>query len=721
MTEVPAEFPGTKIAALVRDWWREHRPGANTAYVVAPPGTDGEPVLGEIHRCIEGSVLLDASGFTAEEVHRQALLHLGVELGEGEWDDWPYALDNLAEDRLLVIVNVHRAGATRRSHEPERLMSRSVTALARSKVAVLAHVTPHELSDDGARAGVVFRLPTPDATRTVESAALHALALAEPRVVPMQAWSELVIGLTGQSVTEGGLNALLQDHPDTLVSSPNGISFVDDALADALRRETDADELRQVNRHMVRWLGGLESDIRNPDGWAHSGPLGRYAATGLAMHAVQAGTFEELLRDGGALANIPQTVLMDAAHCALEDGIPGNSAAADGIYLWSYGVTPSRQSEWASWLHLMASARNDHIFASAVRESGVHLPWQVKWTHWRPPGGYHVSYLRTQMIDELVEVRWRGRPAVAGLRHSRSQTTIWDAETGELLAGPWLGETIPEDHHAELAWPTSSGHDSLGPRTFRELRADPPIGRGVHPYILPSPALTVGDLVVLGGPGGLFAIESTTLDSISGLASPGLEPLTGSFAPAGEICPVDADPPSPADLLELYGDEEIVELEPDEVPDGLSHEPTRRLLLEFGLPDLHEGGMGIYPYGDHRMDVLDEMPWPDDIDPVAESGPFFQIGFWMGGELVIDGSTGHVLRVPTEPDQEHLAGLPAATSLEKFLTMIALWVTGMRTRETIVGSDHEASLLPQHVLVALLHVDRRCGLAPAWSHIFYNE
>ncbi|MFE0191706.1 hypothetical protein [Streptomyces sp. NPDC058989] len=105
---------------------------------------------------------------------------------------------------------------------------------------------------------------------------------------------------------------------------------------------------------------------------------------------------------------------------------------------------------------------------------------------------------------------------------------------------------------------------------------------------------------------------------------------------------------------------------------------------------------------------------------IEETGPFFQIGFWMGGELVIDGSTGHVLRVPSEPGEEHLAGLPAAHSLEKFLTMVALWVTGHLTKGLVEGDD-EANLLPDHVLAAHKLIDRAGAEAPAWAYAFHNQ
>ncbi|MFD8324783.1 SUKH-4 family immunity protein [Streptomyces lydicus] len=128
------------------------------------------------------------------------------------------------------------------------------------------------------------------------------------------------------------------------------------------------------------------------------------------------------------------------------------------------------------------------------------------------------------------------------------------------------------------------------------------------------------------------------------------EPFTGSYDLTSAVTPVDAPPPGPADLAGIYGEHNIRAFPEHSLPDGLTDESTRRTLVECGLPAFSdEKGMGIYPFGDHRMALFDETPWPSDLTPATESGPFFQIGFWMGGKLVTDGPTGHVLRIPSEP------------------------------------------------------------------------
>lgn len=225
-----------------------------------------------------------------------------------------------------------------------------------------------------------------------------------------------------------------------------------------------------------------------------------------------------MLHDGGVLANIPQTTLMDAAGCAFAGSVPGDTAAGTAVHLWSYGVIPASQPKWAAWLHLMASARGDSTLAAAVADSGVRLPWQ-------------------------------GRPAVAGLYSYASRMDIWDATTGEHLAGPWY-EEIPEEHHGDLSWPpaSESEEDMSGeglpvPETFEDLEDAKSDEESAHELLLDSPVLPLGTQVILAGSGGLFAIEPTAGESFSGLNSPNVKPFSGRYAFPTAVTPLDSPPP----------------------------------------------------------------------------------------------------------------------------------------------------------------------------------
>lgn len=721
-------IPAEGVPGRVGAWWRAGGRGGSTAYVVAPVGVDAGGVMQRVHEDVPGSVLVDATGLTAEQVMQQALAALGVDLSADERDDWRFALGSWPEERLLLVVNAHRAGPTRRSYEAERLATSTLPRLARGELGVVVHVVP-ELLPAHVYPTAVFRLSAaavehPPAVK--ESVAVRALALAEPRFAPVPVWARLVTALTDEAASEDELAEFARERPEILRLGPLGVSFVDEGLAETLCQEFESAELSSVHEQLAGWLMSSASDFRHPEGWAEGGAVGRYAATGLAMHAVQAGTFDEVLRDGRVIANLPQTALMDAAR-SISFIISGNTAAADAIHLWGWGVTPRHQAEWASWLHLMALSRDDLEFASAVATSGVALPWQVKWAHWRPPGGYHVRYLRAGRFAALAEVRWQGRPAIAGLQQrtvdgaQQPFVSIWDVETGERVTHPWEHDEIPAEHRADLTWPASPGSGSVAPSRVQELFASSSPRRSKRAFMLPCEPLAVGEVVVFAGDLGLIVIKPADGVNISDFGA-SQRPLSWDYADAGPCSPIDSPAPGHEDLIALFGEDALYPIEVEDLPDRLTHAATRELLLDFGLPYMMEGAMGLFPFGSWEIGILDELPsWPGGIEPVAESGPFFQIGKWMGGKLVIDGPTGHVLRVPAEPGQDRLAGLPAAHSLVDFLTMVALYVIGLRTRSILPPASSEREQITYWVLRALVEVDETGGDQPAWSYVLHND
>lgn len=184
---------------------------------------------------------------------------------------------------------------------------------------------------------------------------MRALALAEPRTVPPRAWAALVAGLRADDdrpVTEDALQAVLAEHDRWLEGRDGGVGFVDEAVAESLRRETAPETVTRVNRHMTAWLRRLAPELAHPDGWTASGALGTYAAAGLAMHAAQADheqkwttqTLDELVARGELVAHLPQTALLDAARCAHYGGIggtaPRRTPRTSGTTGWSRPPSP---------------------------------------------------------------------------------------------------------------------------------------------------------------------------------------------------------------------------------------------------------------------------------------------------------------------------------------------------------------------------------------------
>jgi hypothetical protein len=757
--------PSGEAADRVVQWWQD---GTDP---LAPKGwlaladersADGPQVLRAVHERVESSILLDATGLTAEELLRNVLAALAVDSSRYGGTRWISELRKQPARRLVLIGHLHRMGRTRRSCEAQRMWSGTLKALcSRKGLHVVAHLDTTAGLMDSRDAGI--RLdgpaePTGSRNRVPRSeisppgvdpsgvswpAELRALALAEPRRVPLRVWAALAEGWGLDSVTEAALDRLADDHPQWLNRADGGVAFTDEGLAETLRQEASAETVTRVNRHMTTWLRSLSDEIRHPGGWAAGGPLGTYAAMGLAMHAAQAEhdqkwtatTFDELVSDATLVAHIPQTSLMDAAHCAHNGVVGENNAAADAMYLWDYGVVPPAQGEWAAWLHLMATARGDTVFASGLPASGIRMPWRAQWTRWRPPGGYHPAFLEPGTIGELVEVRWRGRPAVAGLGSPEPTVGIWDARTGEPLAGTRQErETLPEELRAGLTWPAPTGpadhHDPdqspsqqpqpqpqpqpQGITTIAELQDRVPDTGSAHPSLLGSPVLRIGDLLFLGGSGGLFALRPA--GAFDRGKPPQRAPLSGAYAAAGPTTPVDASPPGAADLRTVVGADAFRTFAPERLPAGLRDVGTRHVLADPGLPELNESGLRIAPDWDGFLGAFE---WPEEADEPASEGPFFWLGLWMGGALVLDGTTGHVLRVPREAD-DPVDGLLVASGLENFLTMVAQWLTGLRIRETVEGRDEEY-LLRQHISGALWLIDATGAESEAWSYLLDNE
>ncbi|MCZ9336478.1 SUKH-4 family immunity protein, partial [Streptomyces sp. TRM76130] len=79
-------------------------------------------------------------------------------------------------------------------------------------------------------------------------------------------------------------------------------------------------------------------------------------------------------------------------------------------------------------------------------------------------------------------------------------------------------------------------------------------------------------------------------------------------------------------------------------PAGLTHEPTRRFLTEVGFPSV----AGFYSLDTHNLLTTGLAEYVGDysgngVTPVRD-GPFYELGAWIGGVLLLDGHTGRVLR-----------------------------------------------------------------------------
>ena len=717
----PRRFTPAQAVAQVRDWWGDGTPKKKRLDIVSL--TDATSILREVHRHITQSVLLDATEADAEGVFRNALGLIGVPDDKAQHWAWRQAARRQGDGKLVLIAHAGRAGLTRRSAQPVLVRDHAAESLALAGPSVVVDTLPSVLDTspysrpslwlDDASPNDPQNAPGAAVVTASRSLQLRALALSEPRRVPWEAWSELARAAGAPDYDEAALYELADRFPELVTVTDTEVSFADEAVAEALRHETPAELSKQVNSHMARWLRGLAPRLRHPDGWAAAGPLGRYAAHGLAMHAVQTGEFDELLRQGGVLANLPQNALLDAAHCAYDGSVPGSNAAADAVYLWMHGVAATDQGEWAAWLHLMAMARNDTELCVGIEQSGVRLPWKARWTHWRPPGGYDPAYLQPGPVSTLFEVRWRDRPAVAA-KAEDGGVHVWDAETAELVAGPWFDEDFPDEAATALAWPEATGR--TGPASRSELLAHDDCEDGADGDLLPV-SLRLGNLTVFAGPGGVLAVEGSDTNAEHVLRPLRGAPLLGSVTAAGPTLPKNAPTTTAADLAKLFPRATVLRTRQESLPAGLTDETARRVLIDIGLPVMDEMGIRLEPEYER---FLWELSWPKSIEQPAEHGPFFQIGLWMGAEIVIDGPSGHVLRMPRTADESGLDGFLVATSLDRFLAMVTRWITGRRILGTLENRD-EDHLFRQHIEDAVWEIDAAGSQAEAWTYALHND
>ncbi|MFD7297925.1 SUKH-4 family immunity protein [Streptomyces sp. NPDC059897] len=711
--------------------------GGGVNCVVDPSGRHGEQVLHAVHERVPGSVLVDASAGTADEAITEVLRALDVRIPPSGL--WSARHVPKRPTRLILVRHPDLAGLTRTSGDPKRLMA-ALERVARRGHTVVATVHAGEVEAFDA-SGQTLRLAaeSPDTDVDVLPIELRALALGEAYEVPVGIWRELVAGLTGRRPDREALLERAEAHPAVVKAQAGDdvVSFTDEGAAHALRSLVSADERARTHRQLVARIKDLSANFAHPEGWAASGPEGRYAATALAAHCVAAdeagaeagdgnaqgngneGSAElaALLREGRHIAHIPPQSLLEAAEGAgmgMAD-IPVGSALADAAYARQYRLLPCTQPTWAAWLHFQAAVRGDTDLAEAVVDSGIALPWRVRWSHWSPPGGIHMSYLPFHDVSDVFQARLHDRPVLVAVER-RDVTKIYDVATGELLS-------------SEL-WPESEENDelvaavrTLTPEEYAQVAPLPDpltvVGEEMlKPYLLELQPVPVAGLVVLGGFGGLFCIEPAPDAPFTGITLAPSLAACPYWLEAPANVPHHAPVPRAADLNVLLADADadeeqgepgdLVPVPPPLLPDELTDQATREFLTTRGVPSFRDRyGLGFHgrewdsawwrvAHGTHTGPLpallperfLREAEWPVDVPrdtdrwgrAIEAKGPFFVIGTWMGTDVVIDGPSGQVLILPGADRAMFREAEVVARSLESFLAMIVVWLLAFRLR-----------------------------------------
>ncbi|MGW9434279.1 SUKH-4 family immunity protein, partial [Streptomyces decoyicus] len=435
------------------------------------------------------------------------------------------------------------------------------------------------------------------------------------------------------------------------------------------------------------------------------------------VHEVQAGRFDAMQRNGELVAHLDQVALLDAACCHTPRSLGRNTPAGDAAGLWLSGVDSLPQGTWASWLHLMSTVRGDTEFAAGIERSGVPLPWRVRWANWRPPGGWDLAYLRPgpllTLFDATAEVPAAGRRIVAGQGAWDRRVRIWDVQTGEQLDGPW-SDGVPQPGQAEPLWPRDRDPQITQP--WVQLT-----NYGVEPELL-TETLRLDGLVVVGGLGGLFAVEPASPDRFEGLGDIHGEPFLAEFGRVDGG--TDWDAPDRAVLEELFGPGTVRRLAAEDLPAGLADEAARALLTGTGLPAFRGAEMRLTaldeePLAELSADEVWEFTEEEDVPESAGHGAYYRLGVWGGDPLVLDGEGGGVYVVPGEDGHGYEQPLVAG-SLPAFVAMLQGYLVG-RCLLPMAASLAERKRIRDLIELDLAAVDEEGAESAAWTDVLYDD
>lgn len=256
----PSPVPAEQALTELLEW--QDRETHGVAELTGPPNSGRTRTLLRLREAIPHATFLDATGSTCEDLIEQVMAAAGLGFPEERRADWSYALgDSSFAGGLVIIANAQRAGRTRRSAEPERMVHRFAVELAvagRLKVLIERDMPDvrcfHrnmvvELRSATGQEGAERQLAGTDAD------ALRALALAEVRRAPLAVWKALARAWESHTGRVADVTAALRSASELLdVDADDWGSFRDERVAETLRRSTDPEVVRAVNLAFVEWL-----------------------------------------------------------------------------------------------------------------------------------------------------------------------------------------------------------------------------------------------------------------------------------------------------------------------------------------------------------------------------------------------------------------------------------------------------------------------------------
>ncbi|MFE6889809.1 SUKH-4 family immunity protein [Streptomyces sp. NPDC057694] len=721
--------PSEKVLQELETWLS--REGATGALVLdGPPSSGKTQILREFSaRHADHSVLVDAEGRGAEEVFDAFLREAGIPVGPRRGIfDLTCDLRDRRTERVLVIANAQWSGSVTGSREPERmwqsLVSHFIELHDHTGLRILVEADSSLVPSFTGRPPLALLDESSSTSALVASlaelaglprAVLEVLALAQRRRLDREVW-EALCGWVGTDIDAVRLRELSfsGDVAEHVSVDGSSVRFRHASTARLLRAQIDEPTAVAFHRRVAQRLADLDE----------GGAIAEYRAAALPAHSAAAGLLSELLDDLTLLFQCDPRAVLEALPVAFPDGIPAGTVAADLHHLQRAEVIlPSTSSsECASWLHHLAVCRGDFDAAQAIAAAAGPLPWHTVWANCRAFGDPNPPPTYT---SGLLGVRYEARDGNEGgdgggylvTENDLFEIQKWHPETGKLVtdASGFSGPAVCGAAFGPAKWKVEPAAGELR----LTLAADPQVTCSLpaHYEECGETVVPVGDLVIVGTERGLYAME---VDA-QWAARHSTPPYLPKLAPLGDILPrpYDADEcrVSRERLAEVFGADRVHVIPDRDLPSGLTHGPTRDFLSRTGFP--HVEDLLSTATLDLTASGLREQAW-DEVRrgcvPLGD-GPLYRIGEWMGGALLLDGSTGQVLRRPTNRSMDSgisPADVLAGSGLETFTMMVTLQWRRMRAYDHASSADAEDLLRELGAWFA--GIDPEAAATINWQH-----
>lgn len=688
------------------------------------------------------SIHIDCHGLTADDVAVQLIEDWGFDKRFLRTRNTPLA-DAFAhwthgkERAVVLFANVQWAGVTVTSAEPERVLNHVIVPLLRSAKCPVAVVFEVDQEQERAVLPSNFEVealpaleapvdsPPPLAQHIANFPQLRALASAETREFPLQAWSTLCTALDLPG-TPADLHTAANALPDLLAQRTDDagvehIAFCADGVRHLIREQqplTQQENLRITDALLNQTLRRTSTAIP----WHQGEPVAQYAFRAIPLHCAAAGILADLSQDPRFVANVDRHALLTGLGIAYPDGIPGGTPASDVHYLEAAGVEPSSHEEWVSWLHWASLNRGAADFADELARSTGELPWLTRWSRWRPYGLFGPSPQHdAAAAEELVIGVADGIDVIASqleidedeLEGEADPDADWYAieRLWRLDDGTPLGSAV----QVQLHYDDSSGIDQAPGRLFVPAE-EPDEAEQMPAPRTPSASTCLVEAAdgtqVHGGSGGIYALRVSDPTRVAEKPQWRARPLLTTHNAAAVWTMPDAlradAPPTQSWYESTFGQGTCRTASRDELPDGVVHADTVDFLTEIGLPHL---GDNFRYLSFAQPSSMEEVGWPSAPPSSVAPGPFFRVGRWVKGELLMNGASGRIYVTNVgDGDADHLL----SSGLRQTCTLLALTVQRRESGFTVRAEELDA----RHSLMSWTQeIDPVAASHPHWTAI----